>query len=461
MQELGSTDAFASGRAAAFTEALSAHCVELQDSILPEPVLRMAEHCLLDWAAVSVAGAEEPLAEILVEVALEEVSGSACTLVGRFGRATELQATLVNGAVGHALDFDDVNSRMHGHPTVTIAPAVLAVAERENSTGIDVLRAFVGGYQIAGRLGAALGLTHYGRGFHATATVGAIAAAAGVAILLRLNSAQTEASFGIAASLASGLKANFGTMTKPLHAGRAAQNGVMAARLAQKGFTAREGVFQHPQGMGAAMSDSFDPDASEADAPAWEIESNLFKYHAACYLTHSSIEALRRLREREGLDPSEIAAVELHIPEGHRKVCDVREPRTGLDVKFSIRHLAALALHGADTAVLGLYTDATAQEPNLVRLREKVTLAHEGTDSFRYEARAVVTLVDGRSFVARHDVGQPQSDLGVQENALREKAATLVDPVLGPEAGARLFAAVSSLKSAGTVANLMQATVRS
>lgn len=447
------------------TEALSAKgltahladtCLALHQSALPGHVLRLARHCLLDWAAVTIAGTKEPLAGIMARtLASGEAAAGACSLAGSAGRASEFQAALLNGTVSHALDFDDVNERMLGHPTVAIAPAVLAVAEREGLSGDALLRAFVGGYQVAARLGAAMGESHYARGFHATATVGAVGAAAGCSILLRLDERQTRIALSLAATQAGGLKANFGTMAKPLHAGKAAANGVLAARLAQQGFTAREDALEHDQGFGSAMSDDFQPGrAFAADAPEWEIEDNLFKFHAACYLTHSSIEALRQLRSRERIEPDEVAAVRLDVPAGHRKVCDIVTPRSGLDVKFSIRHLAALALYGENTSALSLYSAQTAHDERYVALREKVTLVHEVASS-GFGATVAVDLADGRTVVAHHDVGQPLRDLDAQERALLEKAHSLVVPVLGPDAAKRLFAAIDALETSGSVTDVM------
>ena len=438
------------------TSVLVQSCLSFKKVELPNRVVRMAQHCLLDWAAVTLGGISDPLADIVTETVCSESEGGSCTLVGSARRGSQMQAALVNGTISHALDYDDVNSRMHGHPTVAVLPAVLAVAEAEGASGADLIRAFVGGYQIAGQLGAAMGETHYLRGFHATSTIGSIAAAAGCAILLKLNKHQIETALALAATQSAGLKANFGTMAKPLHAGKAASNGVLAARLAQKGFSARSNIFERDQGFGLTMSDDFSPNL--AIGPDWEIEGNLFKYHAACYLTHSSIEALLKLRAREKIDPKDVACVRLHVPEGHRKVCDLPDPQTGLDVKFSIRHLAALALYGENTSSLSLFSESTARDPKFGALREKVELVHDDIPRVRYEVKVVVETSDGRILVAHHDVGEPASDLDAQEKALRAKTDALVDPVLGAGAGFALFKAVAALPAAGSVADYLNAT---
>ena len=429
-------------------------CVAMHDADLPLGVLRLARHCFLDWAAVTIAGAREPLSGIIGAALAPEAQGGVCSLAGAGRRCGASEAALINGTLGHALDFDDVNARMQGHPSVALMPAIMAIAEANGRSGGDALRAFVGGYQVASRLGAALGGSHYARGFHATATVGSVAAAAGCAILLRLDSEQTRIALALAATQAGGLKASFGTMAKPLHAGKAAANGVLAVRLAQHGFSARADTLEHGQGLGAAMSDDFQPERAASAAPEWEIEDNLFKYHASCYLTHSSIEALSRLVARDGISPEDVSGVRIHVPAGHRKVCDILHPRTGLDIKFSIRHLAALALYGENTAALPLYSEATANDPRYTALRSKVTVVDDpGQPGFG--ARVCVDMTDGRSCVAEHDVGAPVRDLDVQEKMLRQKAATLVTPILGAAAAEQLFAAVDALETAGSVADYM------
>lgn len=431
---------------------------------MPDPILRLAQQCLFDWFAVTIAGTNEDLAPLITATATEgEVVRNGTALFGQRVRATEQRAALINGTIGHALDFDDVNLRMHGHPTVPIAPALLAVAEQENLSGDAVLRAFVVAYQIAGRLGHAMGDTHYGRGFHATGTIGTVAAAAGCAALLKLDADRTEAALSLAATQASGLKAMFGTMAKPFHAGNAAANGVMAVRLAKSGFTARPGGLERAQGFGTTMSDDSrfsgeDFRSTPLGAPEWEITGNLFKYHAACYLTHSTIEALARLRERRAIDPSEVETIALHVPESHRSVCDVTEPKTGLDIKFSIRHLAALALTGANTADLSLYSEATATNAHLSALRSRTRLVTDDmTSADRYGTKVVVSLKDGTTLEASWDVSTPVNDLDAQEAALRTKAVTLVDPKLGSGAANRLLAAIGRLPESSDLKDLLGA----
>jgi 2-methylcitrate dehydratase PrpD len=242
---------------------------------------RWARHALLDWFAVTIAGAKEPLAAILADEFRSSTTGP-CTIIASDSKASLHDAALVNGAVSHALDYDDVNRLMHGHPTVPVAASVLALGEMMGKSGRDVLTAFIAGYEVECRLGDMCGDGHYEQGFHATGTMGTFGAAAGAANLLGLDADRTAMALGIAASEASGLKINFGTMTKPLHAGKAAQNGLIAARIAARGFTARADAIEAPQGFLQTQAPGFKPEAMRPDPKApLAVEENLFKYHAA------------------------------------------------------------------------------------------------------------------------------------------------------------------------------------
>src|SRR6516162_10699021 len=211
----------------------------------------------------------------------------------------------------------NVNLAMTGHPSVVLLSALLALAEERGSPGRDVLAAFVAGYELQCRLGLLLAPGHYNvLGFHATATLGSFGAAAACAHLLGLDAERFATALGIAGTQAAGLKSMFGTMCKPLHAGKAAYHGLLAARLAQRGFTSRGDVVECAQGFARTHSPDFNPADALADPPGgFHIRNNLFKYHAACYMTHAPIEAARKLREQHALTPDRIARIHLSLDE--------------------------------------------------------------------------------------------------------------------------------------------------
>lgn len=393
---------------------------------------RWARHALLDWFAVTIAGAKEPLAEILADEFRSSTTGP-CTIVAGNSKASMHDAALVNGAVSHALDYDDVNRLMHGHPTVPVAAAVLALGEMMGKSGREVLTAFIAGYEVECRLGHMAGEGHYDHGFHSTGTMGAFGAAAGAANLLGLDSEQTAMALGIAASEASGLKINFGTMTKPLHAGKAAQNGLVAARIAARGFTARDDAIEAPQGFLQTQAPGYKPAPVRPDPEApLAVEENLFKYHAACYLTHSPIEAIRELKRQHNIGPDDVKLMTLHVDPGHLKVCCIPEPKTGLEIKFALPHLAGMALAGADTSALGTYSDENANDPGYIAIRQRVKLAPEPRPGFaRHSAGVSMQLNDGREIKLDYNVGIPAEDVDAQEQKLIAKFYSLAEPVIG------------------------------
>jgi 2-methylcitrate dehydratase PrpD len=214
-------------------------------SEVPSSVRRVAGQCILDWVGCATAGATEPAVAILL--AALEPPGGASSLVGG-GAARPRDAALINGTAGHALDFDDTSTAMFGHPTAPVLPAVLALSEHLDATGAELLHAFITGVEIETRLGAAIGGAHYAKGWHATATIGVMGAATACERLLDLDVDLFAQALGIAASQSAGLKANFGTMTKPLHAGSAAERGLTSALLAAEGFSSNADAFAATQG---------------------------------------------------------------------------------------------------------------------------------------------------------------------------------------------------------------------
>src|SRR5579872_4348123 len=412
------------------TAALASHASAMRLAAVPPAALTVAKQCLLDWLGVALAGRGEPLVRILIDELAAADDPAGASIVGHGRRARIDDAVLINGAMGHALDFDDVIMPM-GHPTVPVAPVVLALAQQRGASGAAALEAFIVGVETECRIARLLGPSHYARGWHTTATTGTFGAAAAAARLLGVEGVALTHAFGLAGTQAAGLKSCFGTMSKPLHPGKAAQSGLLAARLAARGFTSDTDILASGQGFTATQSTSADPAAGLADRSApWVVEA-LFKYHAACYLTHDSIEAAGQLRTEERVTPEMIAAVSVKVPSGHLGVCNIQAPATGLECKFSLRMTTALALAGEDTFQEALFSDATARRPDLVALRDRVTI-----DPTQVGRGCVVTvrLNDGRTLSRTGDVSQPLRDLALQQDKLERKFRHLTASALGSEA---------------------------
>jgi 2-methylcitrate dehydratase PrpD len=413
------------------TRALAEQASTVTYDALPEPVRELARQCVLDYYGVALVGADDPLATILLDELAEAGGAAQAGVIGHKVRLPALSAALVNGAIGHALDYDDVNLAMPGHCSVAILPGLVALAEQRRSSGQEVIAAFVAGYETACRIGSALRPGHYDRGFHATGTVGCLGAAAACARLLGLHAEATARAIGIAGTQAAGLKSQFGTMCKPFHAGKASQNGLLAARLAARGFSSRPDLVECEQGFALTHGPDFCTEAALADPPnGFHIFANLFKYHAACYLTHGPIECARTLREQHEVKPAEVELMTLSLDRSCGRVCNIPAPSDGLEAKFSLRQTVAMALSGIDTASLAAYSAATATDPGLMRLRDKLVL--DFRDGWPQAAAELeVTLTDGRILRARHDAGIPSADIAGQGERLAAKFDALAGPVLG------------------------------
>jgi len=423
------------------TRGLTAELIEsvrtLRYEDLSADALEFARHCILDFLACSLAGTREPLVEILMETVARPERSSETFLIGRPERVSRLTAALVNGVAGHAFDFDDTHLSMVGHPTVPLLPALFAVADTEPGDGRRFLTAFVAGFELECRLGKVLGPKHYELGFHTTGTVGTFGAAAAVAHYLGFDADGWMRALGLAGTEAAGLKSGFGTMAKPLHAGRAAQAGLLAALLARGGFSAAENILETKLGFFATHA-GIEPDVARLRSFAGDfmICETLFKFHAACYLTHAPIEAARRLRLDHHLEPERIESVTVAVNPLLLTTCNVHEPKTGLEGKFSLRATTALSLLGADTGSLATFEDARMTEARLEKLRDRIAIATDAALSVTQSRVAVVS--GGRRVESDADSGVPATDLAEQGRRLRDKFITLAAPEIGGERAADL-----------------------
>ena len=414
---------------------------------LPPDARELVRQCLLDWIAVAIAGAHEPLTRMLSEEAREQGGHPQSTVIGQGFATSCRQAALINGAASHALDFDDVNMSFTGHPSVVLVPALLALAEARGEGGAAFMTAFVASYETMCRIGTAVSPGHYASGFHATGTIGTFGAAAACARLLRLDADDTAVALGIAATEAAGLKSMFGTMCKPLHAGRASADGMMAAQLAARGFTSRPDAIEAAQGFAATHGPDFNQAAGLREPErGLHLRENLFKYHASCYGTHAAIEAARHLREHHDLQASGLRRIVVHASAASEGVCNIQEPRNGLEAKISLRHAVALALAGADTAAASSFTDAATAGAALRVLRERVHVElHSHCDSLT-QAEVVIETIDGARLRRRHDSGVPAADLAAQRGRLELKFRSMAAPCIGAQACDELLDLVGRLE---------------
>ncbi len=341
---------------------------------IPSSARHMMQLSLVDWTAVAIAGTNEPVARIVREMIDEEAGVPQAFVIGSPNRRPARAAALANGATSHALDYDDTHFMYLGHPSVAVVPAALAIADKVGASPQAFADATLVGVEIACRIGGWLGREHYEKGFHATATAGCIGAAMAAARLLQLNVEQTRNALGLVSSRASGVRAQFGTMGKPYHAGMAASNGVEAALLAQRGFVPSVHGLDGAQGLAATHYGSYEASALEGLGTDFVFEQVQHKFHACCHGTHAALEAVKILRRNHNLMPQDIEHVTIGVIPRYLNVCDIAEPQTGLEIKFSFRMVTAMALYGFDTASLETFSDVHCDNPSLVALRNRVSV---------------------------------------------------------------------------------------
>jgi 2-methylcitrate dehydratase PrpD len=371
---------------------------------VPDEARTAACGAVQDTIGVMLAGAAQPVASILCRTALAEVAEGPASLFGTPHTTSASWAALVNGTAAHALDFDDMCWTSLAHPSAPLVAASMAAAESVGADGRRVLEGYVVGFEIEAALGRAMNPSHYEQGWHCTSTIGTIGSAAAAARVLGLGSEATSRALAIAASEASGLKENFGTMVKPLHAGLAARNGVLAALLARNGLTASRRAIDGPQGLLVAMTGGGgDLDASlSVLGQCWEIvdEGITVKLYPSCAGTHPTIDALIDLRREHDLGPDDIAAVDVGVDGVMPTVLIYDRPTSGLEAKFSLHFCAAAALaHGR--VGMEMFEPSGLLDPVVQQLVPRVTMrvddALVGASPPLTHARIRVTLSDGRT----------------------------------------------------------------
>ncbi len=393
----------------------------------PASAVAAARGAILDCLGVMLAGSREPSARILQAVTLAEGGSPLCTVVGAGRRTGAVWAALCNGTAAHALDFDDTNFLLLGHPSAPVLAATLAAGELALADGQALVHAFLLGFEVETTVAAVINPAHYDHGWHATCTLGTLGAAAAAARLLGLDTAQIRTALAVAASQSSGLKENFGTMTKPFHAGHAARSGVLAALLAREGWTASEQALEGPQGFFNVLGAG--PRRLEVldtlGAP-WKILSSgvAVKPYPSCACTHSIIDGALELRRAHGIRPEDVAEVTVGVNALVPRILIHSDPRSGLEAKFSAEFSAAAALCEGRVGIATFRDDKTrdpAIRALMPRVRMRVDPDIPGDLERHMWTRVTVLLRDGRSWSVgpREVPGHPSNPLTAE--ALREK----------------------------------------
>lgn len=425
--------------------------------------IAQARTCILDTVGVTLAGIPEPCTQILLKTPGIAAAPGSSLIFGSARRTSALDATLINGTASHALDFDDFSGALGGHHSVPLVAMLFALAEERGSTGEAFICAYVVGVETEIRLARAVNFHHYDKGWHPTATLGTFGAAAAAARLLDLDPGKTAMALSIAASLASGIKANFGTMTKPLHIGHSARNGLLAALLAEGGFEAADDVFEHHQGFLNVFNGpgTFDIEKLFTNwGEPWEIEATSIglKQFPCCGSTHPAIMMALQLRREETINTEQIARIEI-LPHGRRlRHTDTPQPQTSLDAKFSVQYVVARALKDGAVRLKDFEGDAHF-DPMIRRLLD-LTEAKPHPDMAddaeeQWGAEVIVTFTDGRRVSRRVDnlVGRG-GDNPMTTDELWDKFSDCASRALPREQIAPLFERLETLESVSSIAQV-------
>jgi 2-methylcitrate dehydratase PrpD len=435
-------------------DALVDFVLGLELAAVPPAVVEAANRSMTDWLGTAIRGSIEPLADAIAAVIAATGGEPQATIVGRGRRTSALLASLANGAQCHALDFDDTHLPAVLHGSAAVAPVVFALGEWRYASGADALAAFIAGFELETRIGRVIGKRLTERGWHVTATVGTFGAAAAAGRMLGLDARQLAHALGLAGTQAAGLTQSFGTMAKPLHPGKAAMNGLLAALLARQGFTGATAMLDAPEGLAGTFVGVTDLGrAAEDFGKRWELTQNSTKYYAACHLTHATIDAGRAIRARTPLAADAIESVRCRVIPLTLKAADQREPKTPLEAKFSVRFCAAMALLRGDAGEAE-FSEASLADPAVARVMARVT--PEGDDSLGIPAaHMTVRLSDGRVIEERISAARGTPDNPGTRDDLEAKFRRLAETVLPPPRVAELTAALRGLAAARDVAGIL------
>ena len=428
------------------TRTIARFITQVEPSSIPPECYEQAKVAFLDWFAVLMAGKDEPLVLKLLHYSNLMGGNPQATILGHGQKTNVIQAALVNGAMSHALDYDDTMAQFQGHPSVTLFPALLALSEWKKKSGFEFLSAYIIGLKVGAVIGACAGLEHYGAGWHATSTIGRLASAAGCARLLGLNEQETVYALGIAGTQASGLKRVFGTMCKPYHAGKASQVGLESVLLGKEEFTSAEDILEGPDGFFQLLKGKINQKAVDSLGKTWDTDKLAQKYHASCHGTHSAIEAVLNMVQKDHLTASDIKSITVHTTQTAIAIAGKKTPKTGLEGKFSIYYCVANALLRGDTGMQA-FTDEKVNDPQIKSLMEKISIvAVPDSSILGLAAKVEVETLSGKRLQGFNDIMNEIPELETKRKKVQSKFMDLCVPVLGRKQSEEVMKAILILE---------------
>jgi len=436
---------------------------------LPNTAIEIAKMSIIDGVGVCLAGSQSSASKIIADYVGEGGRRPEATVILKGFKTSAPEAALANGTMMHALDYDDCAEAFLGHPTTVILPAVLALGESNGISGKEALLSYILGYEVGSKIGSGMGPAHYDMGWHGTATIGTVAAAVAAAKVLKLDVQKTRMAMGIAASLAAGLRQNFGTMTKPLHAGNAARNGVFAALLAQKGFTADQRILEGPFGYARVFKGAAEPNLEEMTknlGTPFEIASipPIIKLYPSCRATAGCIDAILHLVSQHTINADDVAEVECRTSSHTPQILIHSRPQTALEGKFSIQYCMAIAIVDKEVGLMQ-FTDQKVQTPKIQELIKKVRFAHPPemgcamADSLRGRVEVVVRLKNGYEFSRLVEVAKGDPENPLTQNEIESKFLDCAQFVLSRQDAKRCLDKISTLERVKDISTLMRVLV--
>lgn len=393
---------------------------------VPSEARHVAQTAWIDTLGVILAGSTEPAARIVQGLCVKEGGYARCRILGTSLRTSTASAAMANGTAAHALDYDDTCFVSLAHPSAPLVAATLAIGELAGASGRELLDAYVVGFEIECALGRVANPWHYDRGWHCTSTLGSIGAAAAAARLLHLDATQATHALSLAASQACGVKENFGTMAKPLHAGLAARNAVTAVLLAADGCTASADGIDGPQGFVAATSGAVRPRSDIRSNTGWEILRTgiTVKQYPSCAATHPTLDALIALQRTHGFHHDSVQAIDVTVDPVVPSVLIHPRARTGLEAKFSMPFCSAAAVV-LGTVDITAFDEERLTDPAIRRLAARVTMHVDesllAAGPPLTQARVAVKLTDSRTLTAQASGARGYPDAPLTTDELNAK----------------------------------------
>lgn len=447
-----------------FTERIAKFIEQMSYEQLPVAAIEVSKRSILDCLGVALAGCDEDAGRIISEYAKDTGKPEAGVIGGGFKTSID-QAAWVNGTKAHALDYDDYfvpdNSTPY-HPTAVILPAVLAVGEKLHISGREALLSYITGFEVEARIAMTCAKQQYDLGWHTTSTLGSIGAAAAIAKMLKLDEEKIRITLGIASSLSGGLRKNFGTMTKPLHAGNAARNGVMAAILAQWKFTADRDILDNPLGfcevLGGEAEQEVDKTNQGVKAGFYIVSPGIaLKPYPSCAYSHWAIDAVLDLKREASIGSTNIVGIECRTSSALPSLLIHSRPTTALEGKFSLEFCVAIALTDGEVS-LKQFTDERVKDLAVQELIKKIEHVHPpemGLGLTNRGGELVIKLQNGEVHSRKIDIakGAPENSLSKEE--MDNKYRDCVRLSLSPEDTDKSLRLLAHLESVDNIAEIM------